>query len=73
MSAEIELLERAFPAERDARLGSCAWCGRPRKRHHALCVGCWGSIPWRERAEYLGLELLDRARWIVARIPAAPA
>lgn len=67
MSLEIELLEQAFPAEHGAAMGTCAWCGRPRKRSHALCGSCWGSLPIRERSEYLGLDLMDRARWIVAR------
>jgi hypothetical protein len=70
-TAEIELLELAFPAAHGALVGSCAWCGRPRRREHALCRQCWGGVSWRERSEYLGLELLDRARWIVARMPGA--
>lgn len=70
MSAELELLELAFPAERGAVDGSCAWCGRRRVRSHALCRSCWLGLSPRERSDYLGLDFLDRARWIVARRPA---
>jgi ribosomal protein S14 len=69
MNAEIELLELAFPAEHGAVDGSCAWCGRKRVRSHALCRDCWRGLTPRQRADYLGLDLLDRARWIIAGAP----
>lgn len=62
---EIELMRMAWPERHGQAL--CAWCDQPRLTTHALCRPCWLSVSINQRAKYLKLALVDRARWILNR------
>ena len=66
---QVDLLRRAFPAERDARMGTCAWCKAPRRRHNALCRSCWASVDAYQKGHYMTMDIFDRARWILDNKP----